>query len=442
MGLFDQFPYANFHEMNLDWIINEIIKLRGVYDNLQKEIQDTIDFVNNFEKHADELIDERIAIQLSLYDQRINNLQKQIDDIVDELNKDDGVLGMLEAMGLRIDDLQNQINNLNHMLNDEIFKLLNLMHEYKHDIDTIIAGETAKLEQYIYDNVTKLDRLDVINPITGVFEDIQNVLNDIVAIVSNSYGITAGQYDSLHMTAFDYDAMHITAEEYSTKGYFQLYLKLTFALVRNPFTGLIDTFQNVLDSLTELHKCALTAIEYDERALTAEEYDSMMLSAFDYDWFGFLVVTFILAKLYDKLELSAEKYDSKELTAAEYDRGMIVLTDTCLRGCKATCGDYVILARQITELQRQIAELESQYDTLDDERITAGQTWAGIVDVGDNMSYIPIPIVHNKSVIRVVEDWMENPSRISVLPYQGVVLEWPNAMTETRSFTLSVADKY
>lgn len=442
MGIFDQFPYSNFHEMNLDWVINEIVKLRGVYDNLQKEIHDAIDFVNNFEKHADELIDERISLQLSLYDQRIKDLQKQIDEIVNELNKDDGIMGMLEAMGIRIDDLQNQINNLNHVLNDEIFKLLNLMHEYKHDIDSIIAGETAKLEQYIYETVTKLDRLDVINPITGVFEDIQNALDDIAAIVSNSYGITAAQYDSLHLSAFDYDAMYLTAEEYSTKGYFQLYLKLTFALVRNPFTGLIDTFQNVLDSLTELHKCALTAIEYDERVLTAEGYDNMKLSAFDYDWFGFLVATPITAMLYDKLELTAEQYDEKNITAADYDRGMIVLTDTTLRGCDVTCGDYAILARQMTNLQGQIATLEEKYGKLEDAQLSCGQTFVGVLNEGEKSSFVKVPMIHDSSVIRINEDWDINPVSITVLPYDGIEIEWAKPQNETRGFTISVADKY
>ena len=30
MGLFNQFPFANFHEMNLDWIINEINTLKKI----------------------------------------------------------------------------------------------------------------------------------------------------------------------------------------------------------------------------------------------------------------------------------------------------------------------------------------------------------------------------------------------------------------------------
>lgn len=38
MGLFDQFPYTNFHELNLDWIIQEMKKLREDFDSLPDAI--------------------------------------------------------------------------------------------------------------------------------------------------------------------------------------------------------------------------------------------------------------------------------------------------------------------------------------------------------------------------------------------------------------------
>ena len=33
MGLFETFPYANFHEMNLDWILHELKKLETQISN-------------------------------------------------------------------------------------------------------------------------------------------------------------------------------------------------------------------------------------------------------------------------------------------------------------------------------------------------------------------------------------------------------------------------
>lgn len=38
MGLYDQFPYTNFHELNLDWLIGEMKKLKEDFNNLPDEI--------------------------------------------------------------------------------------------------------------------------------------------------------------------------------------------------------------------------------------------------------------------------------------------------------------------------------------------------------------------------------------------------------------------
>lgn len=38
MGLFEQFPYTNFHELNLDWIIKEIKNLNEKVDNIEDRI--------------------------------------------------------------------------------------------------------------------------------------------------------------------------------------------------------------------------------------------------------------------------------------------------------------------------------------------------------------------------------------------------------------------
>ena len=47
MGLFNQFPFTNFHEMNLDWLISEMKKLEAsnkyINDNIEKLVLDNID---------------------------------------------------------------------------------------------------------------------------------------------------------------------------------------------------------------------------------------------------------------------------------------------------------------------------------------------------------------------------------------------------------------
>lgn len=39
MALYDNFPYTNFHELNLDWIIGEVKRIASEWDNLSGDIQ-------------------------------------------------------------------------------------------------------------------------------------------------------------------------------------------------------------------------------------------------------------------------------------------------------------------------------------------------------------------------------------------------------------------
>ena len=38
MGLFEQFPYSNFHELNLDWILQKIKELDEKVDSIEDRI--------------------------------------------------------------------------------------------------------------------------------------------------------------------------------------------------------------------------------------------------------------------------------------------------------------------------------------------------------------------------------------------------------------------
>lgn len=443
MGLFDRFPYSNIQELNLDWLLSEMMKLNKIYEDLQKEIQDTIDFVNNFEKHADELIDERIKISLSLYEQKLKTLEIEVQKIWDEINKDDGVFGMIQDLQEQIDTIKLSITNLQHTIESELFEIRDTLHKYKYSMEKYVDGKVSYLENYIVEKVTKIDRLDVVNPINGLFQNIQQVIDEMYSIISKTYGITAEQYDSLQLTAREYDAQRITAYDYDTKGYFILYFKVQTGTVISPFTGIIDSYQNVINNLANLHKCALTAQEYDNRLITAEEYDNMKITAWVYDWFGFNAVQKITAGFYDNLKLTAKEYDDKNITAGDYDRSAVALLDTTLKSCKNMCGDYVILGNQITLMSSEIDDLKKELESYKPIKHTAGCGFVGQLNVGETETFITIPSLKENDIVMISSNRFAIPIEIDAQPSRGVKLAFDSSVTENEplSFNVNVQNK-
>lgn len=99
------------------------------------------------------------------------------------------------------------------------------------------------------------------------------------------YGLMAKEYDSLGLTAGEYDRLGFSALEYDFRARLKFFTRL-YVSMRNPFTGLIDSVQNVIDRLVNLHRNALTSIGYDNAEFTADMYDGLELSAYEYDFDG------------------------------------------------------------------------------------------------------------------------------------------------------------
>ena len=58
----------------------------------------------------------------------------------------------------------------------------------------------------------------MINPITGVYEDVRNVVDDYVSYFHTGDSLTASEYDTLDLTANYYDSKQITAYDYDFNG--------------------------------------------------------------------------------------------------------------------------------------------------------------------------------------------------------------------------------
>ena len=77
---------------------------------------------------------------------------------------------------------------------------------------------TAENNANAYTDSQVLSYTMMINPITGVYEDVRNVVDDIVSYFHTGDSLTASEYDTLDLTATYYDGKQITAYDYDFNG--------------------------------------------------------------------------------------------------------------------------------------------------------------------------------------------------------------------------------
>ena len=183
----NQFPYTDFHELNLDWLIKKT-----------KEYGDQIAYLNEEFAKITVLTEDYIQ---SMIDTAIeaNNLilAQQLIDLKAEITTE--YKGYVTA----------QINALTVYIDNQDVHYNELAQGY---------ANTALNEAKDYTDNAVIDYTMMINPITGVYEDVRNVVDDIVSYFHTGDALTAGEYDALDLTASAYDAYQITAYDYDFNG--------------------------------------------------------------------------------------------------------------------------------------------------------------------------------------------------------------------------------
>ena len=191
MGFINQFPYSDFHELNLDWVIKKTKELEDTTKYLVEEFS-KIHILT--EEYIQSMIDAAIAANNEVLAQQLIDLKAEI---------------TTEYKGY----VTAQINTLTIYIDNQDVYYDGLAQGY---------AATALSDAKDYIDAEVLDYTMMVNPITGVYEDVRNVVDDIVSYFHTEDALTAAEYDVLDLSASYYDAKDLTAYDYDFNGKLRL----------------------------------------------------------------------------------------------------------------------------------------------------------------------------------------------------------------------------
>ena len=279
-GLFDhKYPYENFHELNLDWILSEIKRFAATLESWQQTIDEILAAIEQFDDlEARTLKLERATADLPTIRANIATLQAN----VLALSNQDLILQK------QIDKIKNNWNNIQTQI-DDVYNYINAK------INTVNVRITSEIYAVKVDYNTKfhqilrwMDEIDyrinhidtsVINP---WHPELGRITQDENArLIHNDLAdecLTAEQYSRLGLTAADYATYDLTAINYAQFGKTRLH----FNWVYMPVEGIKQDISNVLTSIINNIMGTLTAAEYAALNLDADDYAALDLTSQQY----------------------------------------------------------------------------------------------------------------------------------------------------------------
>ena len=192
MSMYDnKYPYSDFHELNLDWILETISNLEKRVDNLKNE------FLDQANKYTDEKFAE--------FKNDLAELEQELNIIVEELQAQ--YSEFTSVINARIQFIQNDINTLNKKIDAEIIGA----NEYTNQ--AIIQNNNYLIEKLS----ETLRSLLVINFFNGEKVTIQEMFDTLAKLHINN-PLTYTEYAEKNITNSNLSLLNITYSDLVLKG--------------------------------------------------------------------------------------------------------------------------------------------------------------------------------------------------------------------------------
>ena len=272
--IINKYPYTDFHELNLDWILNQMKKLESDYSGLvsgYEQIErdfraleaEVNNLLNTMEADIRDAINTYLPSAMAPYIQELNDGLAIIADLRDQMSGWDAQLALIRAEYTAADDgikldYANQINSLR-------FELIQ---------------QVMRLDQRIDDLEFNLP--EIYNLVKGYKTNIANVIYDVYD-ACRYFAYTAVQFDNSGYTAQEFDDFQRGALDLDLNGYVILYPPKQCL---NPLTGVRADICSILQDLALFASTRTwTALIWDNSWLQdATTIDALDITAFNFDY--------------------------------------------------------------------------------------------------------------------------------------------------------------
>lgn len=182
-----EFPHTRTYEGDLGYILKKLSEVADITAYLQEEFAKIVVLT---EDQIQQMIDNAIKANNIILAQQLADLKTQI-----TAEYKGYVTAQINALTVYIDNQDAYYNSLSQGY-----------------------ASTALTQAKAYTDSQVLSYTMMINPITGVYEDVRNVVDDIVSYFHTGDSLTATEYDTLDLTAAYYDGKQLNAYDYDFNG--------------------------------------------------------------------------------------------------------------------------------------------------------------------------------------------------------------------------------
>ena len=182
-----EFPHTRTYEGDLGWIIKKMSEVSEATAYLMEEFA-KIEILT--EEQIQKMIDNAITANNIKLARDLKNLKAQI--TAEYIGY---VTAQINALTVYIDNQDIHYNDL-----------------------AVGYANTAEANSKTYTDNQVMNYTMMINPITGDYEDVRLVVDDIVSYFHTQDSLTASEYDLLDMTAAYYDGKQLSAYDYDFNG--------------------------------------------------------------------------------------------------------------------------------------------------------------------------------------------------------------------------------